>query len=80
MTKHAAVRFGNQTGTVHQRLDLRGDIGNVGRRAQQDPVRPVHFLDTDVPHVVFLRAAAVLPHRTLAAGKAAMDFGTTQFH
>jgi hypothetical protein len=76
--EHAAVGARHHAGAVDQRLDLRRDVGHVGRRAEQHAVGLDHLLDERIAVVLGLAAAPVLIGRALAAGDTAVNLQSVQ--
>ena len=79
-TEDAPICLSYQAGAVHQRLDLRGHVGHIGRRAEQNAVRLLHLFYVLVAHVAGLSAAMILALRTFAAGQAAMNLLAAHLH
>src|ERR1017187_926012 len=77
--EHAAIGASHHAGAVDKRLDLRRNIGHVGRRTEQNTVRR-HLFDVGVPRIVVLRTPPVFAGRAFAARQAPMDLRTAQLH
>ena len=71
--QHSAISHCHITGPIHQCLYLRGYIGKVGRRSDNDRIRCDHFGDTFIDDVLFYHTATVLPLATSHAGPAARN-------